>query len=81
MSRISRYQESIDKFIKNKLNTLYDYDDNNFVYDNLKKSNHLSGIILSTILNTNIKKSGFKIHGYYMAVAIDMLMHHINRLL
>jgi hypothetical protein len=74
MSRITRYQESIDKFIKNKLNLIYDYDDNKFVYDNLKNSNHLCGIILSTILNTNIKKSCFKIHGYYMAIGIDILL-------
>jgi hypothetical protein len=74
MSRITRYQESIDKFIKNKLNLIYDYDDNKFVYDNLKNSNHLCGIILSTILNTNIKKSCLKIHGYYMAIGIDILL-------
>jgi hypothetical protein len=80
MSRILRYQESIEKFIKNKLNTMYNYEDNNFVIDNLKSSNHLCGIILSTILNTNIKNSSFKIHGYYMAIAIDMiiLLHQIN---
>jgi hypothetical protein len=67
MSRIERYQESINKFISNK-NILSDYIKNKLSY-----CNHFSGIILASILNHNSKKSSAKVHGYYMAIAIDLL--------
>ena len=36
------------------------------------KRDHLLGIILASILNNNTKKSNFKVHGYYMSIAIDL---------
>jgi hypothetical protein len=39
----------------------------------LLKRDHLCGIIFSTLLNYNSKKKNFKVHGYYMACAIDLL--------
>jgi len=66
MSRIERYQESIEKFINNK----------NIIDENIRhllKRDHLSGIILASILNNITKKTNFKIHGYYMALSLDIL--------
>ena len=51
MSRIERYQESIEKFINNK---------NILTQENrqdILKQDHLSGIILASIITNNIKKS------------------------
>jgi hypothetical protein len=39
----------------------------------LLKRDHLCGIIFSTLLNYNSKKKNYKVHGYYMACAIDLL--------
>lgn len=67
MSRIERYQESINKFIKSK--DIFSPD----IKDILLKRDHLCGIIFSTLLNHNSKKTNFKVHGYYIACAIDIL--------
>jgi hypothetical protein len=67
MSRIERYQESINKFISNK-NIFSEY-----IKNKLSTCNHFSGIVLASILNHNSKKSSAKVHGYYMGIAIDLL--------
>ena len=67
MSRIERYQESINKFIKSK----DIFTDN--IKSNLLKRDHLCGIIFATLLNHNSKKTNFKVHGYYIVCAIDIL--------
>jgi len=67
MSRIERYQESINKFIKSK--DIFTSD----IKDILLKRDHLCGIIFATLLNHNSKKTNFKVHGYYIACAIDLL--------
>jgi hypothetical protein len=67
MSRIERYQESINKFILNK-NIFSEY-----IKNKLSKRNHYSGIILASILNYNSNKKFAKVHGYYMVIAIDLL--------
>ena len=75
MSRISRYQESIEKFIKNKnINTYFSDEYNDLISNKLMKSDHLGGIILSTIFNHNSKKSNVKGHGYFLGIAIDILL-------
>jgi hypothetical protein len=75
MSRISRYQESIEKFIKNKnINTYFSDEYNDLISDKLMKSDHLGGIILSTIFNHNSKKSNVKGHGYFLGIAVDILL-------
>jgi len=73
MSRIERHQESIEKFIISK-NILL-----NNIKEEILQKDHLSGIILASILNNNTKKSNFKIHGYYMSVAIDLLYNIIKK--
>ena len=67
MSRIERYQESINKFIKSK--DIFPLD----IKELLLKRDHLCGIIFATLLNHNSKKTNFKVHGYYIACAIDLL--------
>ncbi len=75
MSRISRYQESIEKFIKNKnISTYFSDEYNDLISNKLMKSDHLGGIILSTIFNHNSKKSNVKGHGYFLGIAIDILL-------
>ena len=73
MSRIERYQESIEKFINNKNIISSD------IKDNIIKLDHLSGIILASIITNNIKKSNFKVHGYYMSSAIDLLYFIVEK--
>ena len=74
MSRIERYQESINKFIKSK--DIFTEDVKNM----LLKKDHLCGIIFATLLNHNAKKTNFKVHGYYIICAIDILHELIEML-
>ena len=75
MSRISRYQESIEKFIKNKnINEYFTESYSKIVLDNLIKSDHLGGIIVSTIFNHNSKKTNLKGHGYFIGLMIDIIL-------
>lgn len=79
MSRISRYQESIEKFIKNKnIDTYFSDEYSDIINNNLIKSDHLCGIILSTIFNHNSKKSSVKGHGYYLGISVDILLIMLN---
>ena len=75
MSRISRYQESIDKFIKNKnINTYFSEEFSNNIYIKLLDSDHLGGIIVSTLFNHNAKKGNIKGHGYFLGLMIDIII-------
>ena len=79
MSRISRYQESIEKFIKNKnIDTYFSDEYTDIINNNLIKSDHLCGIILSTIFNHNSKKSSVKGHGYFLGISVDILLIMLN---
>jgi len=75
MSRISRYQESIEKFIKNKnINDYFTEEYSQKIYDKLIESDHLGGIIVSTIFNHNSKKTNLKGHGYFIGLMIDIII-------
>jgi len=79
MSRISRYQESIEKFIKNKnINNYFAEEFGEDIEKKLNKSDHLCGIILSTIFNYNAKKSNIRGHGYFLGIFIDICLIMIN---
>lgn len=73
MSRIERYQDGINNFIINKTN----------IEEEIKKkildSDHLLGIIMASIINLNTKKTNYKVHGYYTASAIDLLLLNIHK--
>jgi hypothetical protein len=75
MSRISRYQDSIESFIKKKdIDTYLNDSNNKILEEHLLKFDHLCGIIVSTIFNYNAKKTNFKGHGYFLAICIDILL-------
>ncbi len=79
MSRISRYQESIEKFIKNKnINNYFGEEFTKEIEEKLNKSDHLCGIISSTIFNHNTKKSNIKGHGYFLGILIDICLIILN---
>lgn len=73
MSRIERYQDGINNFIINKTN----------IDEEIKKkildSDHLLGIIMASIINLNTKKTNYKVHGYYTAAAIDLILFNLNQ--
>lgn len=75
MSRISRYQEGILKFLKTKsfINETTE-PTKNILNDLLELSDHIPAILCLTILNNQCKKYDLKIHGYYLASGIDVLM-------
>lgn len=75
MSRISRYQEGVLKFLKTKsfINETTDVT-KNILYDLLDLTDHIPAILCLTILNNQCKKNDLKIHGYYIASGIDALM-------
>ena len=79
MSRISRYQESIEKFIKNKnINNYFSEEFSEIINKKLLESDHLGGIIVSTLFNHNAKKNNIKGHGYFIGIIIDIILLIIN---
>lgn len=75
MSRISRYQESLSKFIKNKnIESYFSSEFKEDIYNKLIDSDHLGGIIVSTLFNHNSKKTNFKGHGYFLAIVVDIMI-------
>jgi hypothetical protein len=75
MSRIIRYQEGMSKFLKTK-SFINDTSPNTKIIleDLLNLSDHIPAILCLTILNNQCKKNDLKIHGYYLASGIDVLM-------
>lgn len=79
MSRISRYQDSICKFIKTKSCFIRLIKNNDLFTSLMNDSDHLTPIILLTILNSQHKKKNLKIHhGYYIASCVDIMMLIVN---
>lgn len=79
MSRISRYQDSMNKFIKNKSCIINLNEDNKKnVYNTMKNADNLISIIFLTILGSQSKKNGNNYHGYYMACGIEMMAQIIK---
>lgn len=75
MSRISRFQDSIDKFLKNKsCITKITQNNNDILQSLLTQCDHLCSLSSIAVLNTQCKKKHLKIHGYYMASGIDILV-------
>lgn len=76
MSRISRYQESMGRFIKNKscINELQDQHIKNYIFEIVSEFDHVVSILSLTVLNNQAKKNEKTLHGYYMASSIEMMM-------
>jgi hypothetical protein len=73
-SRISRYQESISRFIKTKSSYCEILKLNNSLENLISVNDHEASIILLTILNGQLKKKNLKSHGYHMAAGVDLMM-------
>ena len=75
MSRISKYQDGVLKFLKTKsfINDTTE-ETKTILYELLELSDHIPAILCLTILNNQCKKYDLKIHGYYLASGIDMMM-------
>lgn len=74
MSRINRYQESMDRFMKKScINELLDDDIKNNIQNIISKNDHFESILLLTILNSQCKKNDAKMHGYYVASSIEII--------
>lgn len=75
MSRIIKYRETLRKFMMTKSFLLKISGESRKILDRLLLStDNLPGIIILTILNSQCKKNNIKIHGYYLATAIECLM-------
>ena len=73
MSRISRYQDSINKFIQTKSSLRsISLHNKKHLEDTYEDYDHLVAIFLVSILNNKCKKSKLKFHGYYIASGIDI---------
>lgn len=75
MSRINKYQDGILKFLKTK-SFINDASDKSksILFELLDLSDHIPAILCLTILNNQCKKYDIRIHGYYLASGIDIMM-------
>lgn len=80
MSRILRYKDSLQKFIKDK-SCLIEEDSQeikNYILSIIKDSDLIFSILLLTIMNNQNKKNHLSMQGYYVATAIELLNALIN---
>jgi|688.fasta_scaffold164253_2 hypothetical protein len=73
MSRISRHQESIDKFLKKYILSKNELENIDLVVKNLNLFDHIPGILLNTVLFSLIKKKG-NMNAHPMACGVDIMM-------
>lgn len=76
MSRISRYQESMGRFIKNKscINDIQDQSIKNNILEIISEFDHTPSILLLTVFNNRSQKNNMTLHGYYIASSIEIMM-------
>lgn len=76
MSRINRYQDGMSKFLKTKSIFIKNTTEKTkqILIELLELSDHIPAILSLTILNNQCKKYNLKIHGYYLAAGIDIMM-------
>lgn len=75
MSRITKYQEQIRDFLKNKSfikNTRAST--KHIIIDMADDSDHFPGVLCLTIINHRCKQDGTKMHGYHIAAGIEAIM-------
>lgn len=76
MSRISRYQDSMSKFIKQKsFITALNEDIKNALTNISNENNHVISIMLLTIMNSQAKLKNQSIHGYYIASGVEYILY------
>jgi hypothetical protein len=83
MSRLVKYKESLNKFIKDRSclfdNTINsDQTINNILYNELKNCDLTLSILLLTIMNSQNKKNQISLQGYYAASTIQYIHLLLN---
>ena len=79
MSRLLKYKDSLDRFIKDK-SCLFDTDSilnsniETLLYNKIKESDKILAILLLTIMNNQNKKKKITLQGYYMASMIEFIV-------
>ena len=78
MSRVQKYKESLQRFIKDKSCLLEDTDTNNaqintHIHSKIKENDLIFPILLLTIMNNQNKKKHMSMQGYYIASCIEFL--------
>lgn len=75
MNRIQKYQDSIDKFFKNKLyQTYFNKEEFENILNCIKKNNFLLTIFLLTLSNNINKKNKIHQHGYYIGTSLELVL-------
>lgn len=75
MDRLTKYKESILKFIKE--NDTFNYDNklmNDYVKEKLYSQDKMISIILLTIMNNRTKKKKISIHGYNASFMLEIIL-------
>ena len=74
MNRIQKYQDSIDRFFKNKSYLTYlDNNECDLITESIKKNNFLVTIFLLTLTNNINKKNKIHQHGYYIGSSMELV--------
>jgi hypothetical protein len=74
MNRIEKYQDSIDRFFKNKSYLTYlDKNECNVITESIKKNKFLITIFLLTLTNNINKKNKIHQHGYYIGSSMELV--------
>lgn len=75
MNRINKYQDGIMRFIKTKQIIEKMTPKTKIVLlDLLKTSEHIPSILCLTILNKQCQKNNISVHGYYLAIGVELMM-------
>lgn len=79
MSRISRYQDSMGRFIKQRSCLTQLSPDIKSKMDILvNECDHVIGILLLTVMNSQGKKMNMTVHGYHIATGIEVMTYSAN---
>jgi hypothetical protein len=75
MSRISRYQDSINKYMKTK-SCIINLEPvmKKQMLEIIEESDYASSIVLLTVLSSQNRKNKTSLHGYYMGCGIELMM-------
>lgn len=83
MSRIQKYNESLQRFIKDK-SCLFEDQSNknlelsNYIYNQIQNNDLIFSILLLTVLNNQNKKNKIAMQGYYLASSIEFMNILLN---
>ena len=82
MDRLEKYQDSINRFFKNKsciADCVHNIDEYaKIVNEGVFGSDKIFSALMLTIMNNQGKNPIYKIHGYYVSVSIELVVFLIN---